>query len=481
MPLPRGRPRQGPGKGTPKRPGMALLLVLAALAWASPTAFAWRSATPPSSTGIPGVEASQLSPRFWTGRLPSPDQVVLSPVEIDRLNKRLFSEDDSVHDLRQFPTGLSRQETEGWIRGLSSPPQRGLYLEGGAPYRNIDALESSLALDRIAATVPVRWGMVVRRADMRTFPTSVRVFSDPGDTDIDRFQETALFPGTPLAVLHESRDGEWWFAVSPRYAAWIRKEHVAVGDRDAILAYGRETPYLIVTGATARTVHTPEQPRLSDLQLDMGVRVPLLADWPGDRPVNGQASYAGHVIKLPMRGTDGTLEFAPALLPRTQDVARDYLPLTPANIVHQGFKFLGERYGWGHAYNARDCSGFVSEVYRSFGVQLPRNTSAQGVSPVFNTIRFDKTDDRDARLAILRTLQPGDLVYIPGHVMMVIGQYDGAPYVIHDVTGVSYREADGELRRIVLNGVSVTPLEPLQSGEDATLVDRIYSIQKIRP
>ena len=70
------------------------------------------------------------------------------------------------------------------------------------------------------------------------------------------------------------------------------------------------------------------------------------------------------------------------------DVATDYLPLTRANVLRQSFKFLGERYGWGHSYNARDCSGFVSEVYRSFGVQLPRNTRDQGVSPALNRIEF---------------------------------------------------------------------------------------------
>jgi hypothetical protein len=29
------------------------------------------------------------------------------------------------------------------------------------------------------------------------------VFSTRGDTDIDRFQESALFPGDAVAVLHE--------------------------------------------------------------------------------------------------------------------------------------------------------------------------------------------------------------------------------------------------------------------------------------
>ena len=81
--------------------------------------------------------------------------------------------------------------------------------------------------------------------------------------------------------------------------------------------------------------------------------------------------------------------------------------MTRANILHQSFKFLGERYGWGNAYNARDCSGFVSEVYRSFGVQLPRNTRDQGVSPALNRIAFTADDDHEKRLAVLRKLQVG--------------------------------------------------------------------------
>ncbi|TQD42245.1 NlpC-P60 family protein [Lysobacter aestuarii] len=468
---------------TPRRAHAGLGVLLALLAGFGLLATTAAAARPPATpgTGVPGVQDAQLSPDFWTSRLDAPDGVVLDANAIDRLNARLFAEDGSMHDLERFPVSMPRADVEALVKGLSSPPTRSLFVAGGLPFQDVDALEPGLGLDRLPDTVGTRWGLVVHRADMRTFPTDVRVFSAPGDTDIDRFQETALFPGTPLAILHESRDGEWWFAVSPRYAAWIRKSAVASGTRGDVLGYGRRTPYVVVTGATARTVHTPEAPRVSDLQLDMGVRVPLLADWPPATPVNGQAAYTGHVVELPVRDDDGALRFAPALLPRSQDVATAYLPLTPAGVIEQGFKFLGERYGWGHAYDARDCSGFVSEVYRAFGIQLPRNTSAQGVSPVFNTVRFDEGDDRASRLAVLRQLQVGDLVYVPGHVMMVIGQYEGAPYVIHDVTGISVRDDDGGLRRIVLNGVSVTPLEPLQSGEDASLVDRIYSIQKIRP
>ena len=80
----------------------------------------------------------------------------------------------------------------------------------------------------------------------------------------------------------------------------------------------------------------------------------------------------------------------------------------------------------------------------------------------------------------MQTLQVGDLIYIPGHVMMVIGHDGGMPYVIHDTTGIGYRDRDGETRRVSLNGVSVTPLTPLLLGDDRPLIERVYSIVMMR-
>jgi hypothetical protein len=64
--------------------------------------------------------------------------------------------------------------------------------------------------------------------------------------------------------------------------------------------------------------------------------------------------------------------------------------------------------------------------------------------------------------------------------MMVIGHDRGMPYLIHDTTGINYRDGDGEVRRIALNGVSVTPLTPLLLGEDRPMIERIYSIVLMR-
>jgi hypothetical protein len=344
----------------------------------------------------------------------------------------------------------------------------------------LDELLRNAALESIPERQNTRYGLIVKRADLRTFPALLRAYRSADDRDIDRFQESALFPGTPVVIAHESRDRAWWFVVSPAYSAWVEKRFIAEGPADQVLGYTRKSPYLVVTGATARTVFTPERPEVSELQLDMGVRVPVIADWPAGTPVNGQHPYTAHVIELPERAGDGTLRFTPALLPRTSDTSADYLPLSRANLLRQGFKFLGERYGWGHSYNARDCSGFVSDVYRSFGVELPRNTRDQAVTPALDRITFTAADDHARRLAVLRTVQIGDLIYIPGHVMMVIGHENRMPYVIHDTTGISYLDGTGQVARLVLNGVSVTPLTPLLFARQP-LVEHITSILRVRP
>ncbi|PJK07627.1 NlpC-P60 family protein [Lysobacteraceae bacterium NML95-0200] len=429
---------------------------------------------------IPHVAPAQQTAEYWISRSQQPDALLLSAAQINAQNQRLRTQDPSMHELRRLPAQMSDKEVRARVEKLSARPRRSLYDSQGQRISDsmIDGWLADLALESLPAQVQPRFALVIARADLRTFPTATRVFSRVGDTDIDRFQESALFPGTAVAILHESRDRQWSFVVSARYAAWMRSDLLATGDATTVLAYAERSPWLVVTGARAETVYTPEAPQLSRLSLDMGTRIPLLADWPREEPVNGQLPAAAHVVQLPSRDSEGRLQLRPALLPHSADVSRHYLPLNQRSLLEQSFKFLGERYGWGHSYEARDCSGFVSEVYAGFGLEMPRNTGDQGKSPAFNIIPFTAEMNRDARREVLKTLQVGDLVYIPGHVMMVIGHDKGLTYVIHDTPDVRYADVAGSWP---VNGVAVTPLEPLGSDDDTLYIDKIYSVVKMRP
>ena len=435
---------------------------------------------PMPAGGMIGVEDAYFSPDFWIARQRAPDQVLMDRATIDARNARLLREDDSMHDLSALPATLTRAQVTGWIDDLASPPAKPLWDEAGEPIAKatLETVVANRELDAIPASQATRYGMAVERAALRTFPTALRVFSSQGETDIDRFQESALFPGDPVVIAHASADGRWLFVVSMRYAAWVQASAIAEGDKASVLGYGTRVPYRVITGAKPRTVFTREEPRLSELQLDMGLRLPLdgVAQ---DRSANGQYAYTSWILDLPVRNADGHLGFAPALLQKNVDSAADYLPLTRENLIRQSFKFLGERYGWGHSYNGRDCSGFVSEVYRSMGVQLPRNTSDQSVSPVFARTHFEPGTSRETRMAAVAAMEVGDLIYIPGHVMMYVGNIDGMPWVIHDTNGGSVLDAAGEVYSMRLNGVSLTPLLPLRFGKDHDYIDRITNIVRV--
>ncbi|NIJ80723.1 SH3 domain-containing protein [Xanthomonas cannabis] len=460
------------------------LLTLLSIALALPCSAATTRASVQAPPAAPfAVSDAQLTPDHWVRRSPDAQRPHLNAAQIDAFTTRLLRDDASMRDLAQLPALLTGATVRAQIEALSAPPTRTLYAADGQLIQpaQLTELRRLLALDTLPAQVAPRFALVVKRAALRTFPSALRVFSGPDEHDIDRFQESALYPGTPVAVLHSTADGAWAFVLASNYAAWIASDQIAEGPRADVLQYAQRRPRLMVTGARVQTAYTPELPAVSALWLDMGTSLPLQRTWPSQQPVNGQLPLAAHVVQLPLRGSDGRLQLVPALVPRGADVRMGPLPATDEALLRQAFKFLGERYGWGNDYHARDCSGFVLDVYRSVGIALPRNTGDQARSRVLRGVAFTADAPLEQRLQQLAQLRIGDLIYIPGHVMMVIGHADGAPWVIHDVAGASYRAADGSVQRARLNGVSVTPLLPLLATDGTAFIDHITRIQRIAP
>ena len=401
--------------------------------------------------------------------------------EIEAFNNFAFANDPNMVDLAAYPAKQTSDEISKLIRSISKPHKRDLFYRDGGKIESADydLYTANLNLNSLPDVVAVRFGMVSQRADMRTWPTDDIVFESQETFDLDRFQENGLFPAQAVAVLHESEDGLWYFVQSFNYAAWVRKEKIVVGQQTEIFAYKNSPHFLVVTGSKVTTNFNPHAPAISELQLDMGVRLPLVDPDTLSQNVDGQSPHASHAVRLPVRDENGELDFRTALIARSQDVSLGYLPFTRRNIIQQAFKFLGERYGWGHSYNARDCTGLVSEVYRTVGIFLPRNSSQQGSSPIGETIRFSSSDSTEDKLQALRSTDVGDLLYSTGHVMLYLGTMDDQPYVIHDLSGSGGTDEDGKYEEDTLNGVSVTPLSPMHASQAFTYLEKMYAIKKI--
>ena len=439
----------------------------------------------PFVSDIIGVTQNHLSPEHWIK--PGMDKVIMSADEIQAFNKKNVAADPSLYDISTAPDTLSETDLLARIRSISNVPKYSRIYADETPVTDADFLryEAALNLQSIEETNPVRFALTVRRTSIRTYPTNDLLFSEGArGRDIERFQESVLFPGDAIAVLHTSTDGRWALIQSYNYIAWAPLADIAIGTRDEVLGYGNPDKFLVIAGDKVSTVYNPDEPRVSELQLDMGIKIPLSRPEHLQNNLYGQNPYLSHMVLLPTRQENGGLDFKHALIQRKEDVHVGYLPFTQENIIKQSFKFLGERYGWGHRFNGRDCTGFVSEIYKSFGIQLPRNSGDQGRSEIGINTRYEERASRADKIVRLEQGQPGDLIYIPGHVLMLLGQsgegMDSQPFVIHDVHGLGYMKEDGTLYKGTLNGVSVTPMLPLQSNKERTYLDSASTIKTIK-
>ncbi len=435
------------------------------------------------ASDVIGIADQHLQVSYWQQQA-TPKQL-LSAAQINQFNQSMLANNPHVVDVFSVPDQLNAEQLKNYVKHVSSVPKWDRFYVDGRKLGAKDYAHylKNINLDAIKASNPVRWALVVKRTSLRTFPTMDKVLNSGMDADLDRFQETGVFPVDALAVVHESADGQWYLVQSYNYLAWVQKKDIALGEKQEVLDYALQTQSaapLVITGDKVFTSYVPEHADISEVQLDMGVKLPLVKHKDTLTQVYGQNPYASHVVILPTKNEQGELAFKHALIAYNQDTRIGYLPFTEQNLINQGFKFLGERYGWGHSYNSRDCTGFVGEIYKTFGLLMPRNSAQQGKGVYGENINFDKNTSKEEKIAAIQQLKIGDLIYIPGHVMMYLGEDNGKPYVIHDVKGLGYINGDNQLYKGTLNGVSVTPLLDLMLSENRSYVDRIYNMKRIR-
>ncbi|MDI6601566.1 MAG: SH3 domain-containing protein [Thermoanaerobacteraceae bacterium] len=429
-------------------------------------------------SNIPNVTEEMLNADFWVSRLDDADRVIMTPDEINEYNSRIDESVDEVVDLQSFPNTIAGQALKEMIDEYRVPTAPRYDENGnllGDDYYN--ALLSKRNLEGIKESNPAKFGLVVRRTNMRSFPTDDLVMNKPGDIEFDRFQETALYVGEPLAILHESSDGQWYFGQARFYRGWVRAKDVAIGERGQVLWFGTKEPFIVVTGNHIETGYNPYSKEVSEVTLDMGVRLPVEDNPPA--VADGQATQGNFVVELPTRDANGNLIIKRAMIPRSEDVSIGYLPYTRGNIIRQAFKMQGERYDWGGKTGKRDCSALLMDIYSTFGFKLPRNTDEQ---ESMYGIKYDLTNKSDAeREVIFAKLKPGAALYMPGHAMLYLGRVGARDYMIHDFSGygdMKKRTPEGDYGFIPVMEVAVSGLDlPRTNGR--TFMDALTTAVQI--
>ncbi len=433
----------------------------------------WLSPFSRANCSVPVSDDRMTESGFWVAKLPAPDAVVMSEKQIQSYSRAIQKAmPEIVVDLQRYPLALDKKTLTRYVTTAVLPKDTVYQNDTPAGAEFTNELRMQINLSGIQDSNPVQYGYTVKRANIRTFPTDEGVFAAPGDREFDLFQETAVDPAAPVLVLYRSLRKDWLFVQTGNYRGWLPAEAVAItAAQKQWLDYMNSPRYLVVTGSRLQIPGNSRDDR--PLTFEMGAKLPLAQ-------VNGSETVKNsYSVLLPVRNPDGKLVFRNCSVPANADVHMGYLPYTKANVIRQAFKFYGQPYGWGGLHNDVDCSSFVMDVYRSFGVLLPRNADQQEVA-VGKILRF-KTADYASRAKELLWLQPGATLHMDGHVMLYLGKDKERYYIIHALA--SYGDAgqpngDGTLGRAETMKVVVSDLD-LQRRNGNTFLESLTVAKNI--
>ena len=323
-----------------------------------------------ASSRVPTITSDMERPEFWIKKIKDPTNPLLTPEEVEKMNEENLRKKDlhlcRIKDLTEDWKGeeilsFLKEDWENFGRNRGVGYGKGEVTPGESFW---DELRNKLNRKAIKENNRMLFGLIVKRTDIRVFPTDE---PSPGPDEFDRFQHTSMSPGSPVGIYHFSQDKEWAYVQTQVIRGWVRTDHLAIAkERSEVADYEGTKDRLVITGNFIHVFGDPSFQQSLFLS-QMGDSFPCLGI-PGIKMED-----ACDVISIPWREDDGQLTFRKGYIRRDEDVHRGFLSYTQVNLARQAFKMLNHPYGWGDKLGGRDCSRLIMDLFRTFGILMPRN------------------------------------------------------------------------------------------------------------
>ncbi|OGP11965.1 MAG: hypothetical protein A3G39_02400 [Deltaproteobacteria bacterium RIFCSPLOWO2_12_FULL_43_16] len=398
---------------------------------------------------------------FWIKRLNNPDEPILSPQEIHELNGAIINENDEMADIREMQETVSKDDLTKWLLEDHFPQDKIMFDKKGKTVKEAfyKELTDNMNIEAVAESNAVKFGVVVKRTDIRAFPTDEPVLKSPSAKDFDAFQYSAIYPPQTVALFHKSRDGKWGFFQTTFVRGWIRLDNIAPANaKDDIQANAGE--FLVITGSKVPVFS--EKKKVIET-IPMGASFALHGE-----------NRTHWIIKFPQKDENGLLKWIDAYIKKGADAHIGPLPYTKKNVLIQAFKILGEGYGWGGRNGLRDCSSFIKDVFATMDINLPRHSSHQATVGILRAYLDGSAAPETINEAMDSAIPGITLLGLNGHIMLYLGNINGNYYTLHQFFG--YHDKDG-FRTV--NKAVVTNLEIGKGSRMGAMKDRIRSVNLI--
>ncbi len=414
----------------------------------------------------PTQDIEQIS--FWLQRIDDPDKIILTTDEIKNLNRKILK-------TRYQGKPLSESSRKsGWqVRKIIQSDLNFLYKMkkydiNNKRLKNIEfknIIYPMLAAHRIPKTIKTRFCLVTRPTYLRAFPTYEIIMSKPNDIPFDVLQKSFLDIGEPLALYHISRDGKWGMVLSTHSHGWVHLKTIAwTYSKTEIRNYISNSNFAMAVDWRVQ-VHLDKEMDIVFSTIHMGTRLPLIEK-------NSNCITA----MSPDRDEKGRLKFLKTYIKNSKGISINYLKMTARNIAKQSFKMLGQPYSWGGAHFHTDCSSFLKVVFRTFGLDLPRNSYGQIRSlKNFRVLRKNKNTLLNSMMPFQTLLYKPD----PGHIMLYVGEYENNYYVIHNKW--SYKRSNGEKEEeVFIKKTLVSDMNLGETSQKGSLLNKLSYMGVLR-
>lgn len=412
------------------------------------------------------IQDNRATADYWVGKNKSGEAVFVATQDLDMLNLQIRQKSsNTIVDLPKYPEKVYTQWMANkilatlMIGNFNTKEVPKLFKSGAALTEfSFTHAKQNCGLDELPKVSEIRYALTIDRTDIRLLPEEDGWFESKDDTHFDQLQATVIDPSEPVIVMIESHDKQFVFVESRTYAGWVKTNALAFTDRTTWLKYVEPQNYLTVI-ASRKTIPAGKA------FYQMGGRVLLRAT-----DLQKDGSWA---IYMPTVDANGTIIEQGLNIPNDNGVVKGALACSENNLIRQAFRFLGEGYGWGGLEKNVDCSAFVQDVYRSVGIELPRDSSKQEKAMARSISVKDMT--REQKLAIIKKSKAGSLLFAPGHVMMYLGTDEaGEPLVIHAISSYYTFDKEQTAKHHVMK-VLVSDLHFMNRNK-VEMIDRLTSV-----